>query len=114
MSRCRVASRVGSIAPAHIACIQGESAPTIAAKVSRYSLLLFLPGGGRPDRPARPVGRCPVADARSLPGGWLSVALGLPAASVGGRRVASKLTPAPTPSLHPAIAANERGNGGEL
>lgn len=114
MSRCRVASRVGSITLAHIACIQGESAPTNAAKVSRCSLLLFLLGGGRPGRPARPLQRCPLADARSLAGGWLSGALGLPAASVGGRRVASKPTPAPTPSLHPATAANECGNGGEL
>ncbi len=114
MNGCRVASRVGWTTPAHIACIQGEGAPTIAAKVSRCSLLLLLPGGGRPGRRARPVERCPVAAARSLPGGWVSAALGLPAAPTCGRRVASKLTPAPTPSLRPATAANERGNGGEL
>lgn len=106
MNGCRVASRVGLIAPAHIACIQGEGAPTNAAKVSRCSPLLFLPGGGRR---ARPLERCLVAVVRSLPGGWLSVGLGLPAASVVGRRVASNLAPTPTPSFHSAIAANECG-----
>lgn len=114
MSWCRVASCVGLTAPAHIACIQGEGASTNAAKVSRCSLLLFLLGGGRPGRPARPLQRCPVAVVPSLPGGWLSAALGLPAAPTCGCRVASKPTPAPTPSLHSATAANECGNGGEL
>src|SRR5580704_2783521 len=111
MKWCRVASRVASIAPAHIACIQGESTPTIAAKVSLSSLLLFLPGGGRPGRRARPPGRRPRVVVRSLPGGLLSAAVGLPDVSVVDRRVASKLTPAPTPSLHSATAANERGRG---
>jgi hypothetical protein len=109
MSRCRVASRVVSIMPALIACIQGEGAPTNAAKVSRSSSLLFRLGGGRPGRRTRSSDRCPMAVVRSLPGRWLSAALRLPEGIGVGRRVASTRTPAPTPSLHSAIAAN----GGE-
>ena len=109
MSRCRVASRVVSITPAPIACIQGESAPTNAAKVSRSALLLFRLGGGRPGRLTRSSDRCPVAVLRSLPVGRLSASLWLLVGIGVGRRVASTRTPAPTPSLHPAIAAN----GGE-
>jgi len=109
MSRCRVASRVVSITPAPIACIQGESAPTNAAKVSRSSLPLFPPGGGRPGRRTGSTDRCPVAVVRSLPVGRLSAALRLLVGIGVGRRVASTRTPAPTPSLHTATAAN----GGE-
>jgi hypothetical protein len=114
MSRCRVASRVGAITPAHIACIQGESASTFAAKVCPFQL-----PPSPPSRPGRP-GRASYPRLRSADvgaGGGGGAAAGRAAwGCVGGdgRRVASKLTPAPTPSPHSATAANERGNGGEL
>lgn len=109
MSRCRVASRVVSITPAPIACIQGESAPTNAAKVSRCAFLLFRLGGGRLGGRTGSSGRCLVAVVRSLPGECWSAVLRLPAAIEVGRRVASNRTRPPTPSLHSATAAN----GGE-